>query len=127
MNAKSDTSTGSGALDKVKIALAIAIVVGGVAGYYIYVDAPAVLRIAAVIFSLAIAIGVFATSDPGRDLWRFIQGSRIELRKVVWPNRQETGQTTLVIIFFVLIMGIFFWLLDMFLVWATKLLTGQGG
>ena len=127
MNAKSDTSTGSGALDKVKIALAIAIVVGGVAGYYIYETAPMVLRIASVIFSLAIGLGVFATTGMGRELWRFIQGSRIELRKVVWPNRQETGQTTLVIIFFVIIMGIFFWLLDMFLVWATKLLTGQGG
>jgi preprotein translocase subunit SecE len=127
MNAKSDISTESSPLDKVKIVLAIAIVVGGVAGYYIYETAPMVLRIASVIFSLAVALGVFATTGVGRELWRFIQGSRIELRKVVWPNRQETGQTTLVIIFFVIIMGIFFWLLDMFLVWAVKLLTGQGG
>jgi len=127
MNAKSDTRTESSPLDKVKIFLAIAIVVGGIAGYYIYETAPAVLRIGAVIFSLALAIGVFATSGVGQELWRFIQGSRVELRKVVWPNRQETGQTTLVIIFFVIIMGIFFWLLDMFLMWATKLLTGQGG
>jgi preprotein translocase subunit SecE len=67
------------------------------------------------------------TSGVGRELWRFIQGSRIELRKVVWPNRQETGQTTLVIIFFVIIMGIFFWLLDMLLAWAARMLTGQGG
>jgi preprotein translocase subunit SecE len=85
------------------------------------------LRVAGVIFSLAVAISVFMTSDVGRELWRFIQGSRIELRKVVWPNRQETVQTTLVIIFFVIVMGIFFWLLDMFLMWATRLLTGQGG
>lgn len=127
MNAKSDTSTASSPLDKVKIFLAIAIVVGGVAGYYVYEDAPAVVRIGAVIFSLAVATAVFLTSGVGRDLWRFIQGSRIELRKVVWPNRQETGQTTLVIIFFVIIMGVFFWLLDMFLMWATKMLTGQGG
>jgi preprotein translocase subunit SecE len=127
MNAKSDTSTASSPLDKVKIFLAIAIVVGGVAGYYVYEDAPAVARIGAVIFSLAVATAVFMTSGVGRELWRFIQGSRIELRKVVWPNRQETGQTTLVIIFFVIIMGVFFWLLDMFLMWATRMLTGQGG
>jgi preprotein translocase subunit SecE len=127
MNAKSEISTGASALDKVKIALAIAIVIGGVAGYYTYDTAPAVLRVGAVILSLAIGIGVFATSSVGQELWKFIQGSRIELRKVVWPNRQETGQTTLVIIFFVIIMGIFFWLLDMFLMWATRLLTGQGG
>lgn len=127
MNAKSETSTGASALDKVKILLAIAILLGGIAGYYIYDDAPAVVRIGAVIFSLAIAIAVFMATGVGRELWRFIQGSRVELRKVVWPNRQETMQTTLVIIFFVIIMGLFFWLLDMFLMWATRLLTGQGG
>jgi preprotein translocase subunit SecE len=127
MNAKSDITTETSALDKVKIVLAIAIVIGGVAGYYAYETAPAVLRIGGVIFSLAIAIGVFMTTDSGRQLWRFIQGSRVELRKVVWPNRQETTQTTLVIIFFVIIMGIFFWLLDMFLAWAARMLTGQGG
>jgi preprotein translocase subunit SecE len=127
MNAKTETGVGSGPLDKMKVVLAIAILVGGVAGYYIYPDAPAVVRIGGVIFALAIAIGVFMTTAFGRELWRFIQGSRIELRKVVWPTRQETMQTTLVIIFFVIVMGIFFWLLDMFLLWATKLLTGQGG
>jgi preprotein translocase subunit SecE len=127
MNAKTEISTETSPLDKVKIVLAIAIVIGGIAGYYIYETAPAVLRIGSVIFALAIGIGVFMTTGVGRELWRFIQGSRIELRKVVWPNRQETGQTTLVIIFFVIIMGIFFWLLDMFLMWATRLLTGQGG
>jgi len=127
MNAKSEISTATSVLDKVKILLAIAIVVGGIAGYYMYETAPTVLRVGGVILSLAVAIGVFAATGVGRELWQFIQTSRIELRKVVWPNRQETGQTTLVIIFFVIVMGIFFWLLDMFLLWATKLLTGQGG
>jgi preprotein translocase subunit SecE len=127
MNAKTETDTGSSPLDKLKVILAIGLLVGGVAGYYIYEDSPAVIRIAGVLFSLAVAIGVFMTTSAGRDLWRFVQGSRIELRKVVWPTRQETMQTTLVIIFFVVLMGIFFWLLDMFLMWATKLLTGQGG
>jgi len=127
MNAKSEKTTGTSALDKVKIVLAIAIVIGGIAGYYVYETAPAVLRVGAVIIALAVGTGVFATSDVGRELWRFIQGSRVELRKVVWPNRQETGQTTLVIIFFVIIMGVFFWLLDMFLAWGARTLTGQGG
>jgi preprotein translocase subunit SecE len=127
MNAKTETGTGTGPLDKVKVVIAIALLVGGVAAYYIYEDSPTVVRVAGVLLALAMAIGVFMTSVPGRDLWRFIQGSRVELRKVVWPTRQETVQTTLVIIFFVILMGIFFWLLDMFLMWATKLLTGQGG
>ncbi len=58
---------------------------------------------------------------------RFVQGSRVELRKVVWPTREETIQTTVTVLVFALIMGVFFWLLDMFLLYATRLLTGQGG
>ena len=56
-----------------------------------------------------------------------MQGSRIELRKVVWPTRQETLQTTLVVFVAVFVMGIFFWLLDMILGSVTRALTGQGG
>jgi preprotein translocase subunit SecE len=52
--------------------------------------------------------------------------SRIELRKVVWPSRQETMQTTIMVFVFIAIAGLFFWLLDFVLAWATKLLTGQG-
>jgi preprotein translocase subunit SecE len=63
----------------------------------------------------------------GKELWRFIQSSRGEIRKVVWPNRQETLQTTLTVMVFALLMGVFFWLLDLFLLWATRLVTGQGG
>jgi preprotein translocase subunit SecE len=51
----------------------------------------------------------------------------VELRKVVWPTREETIQTTVTVLVFALIMGVFFWLLDMFLLYATRLLTGQGG
>ena len=50
-----------------------------------------------------------------------------ELRKVVWPSRQETLQTTLAVFLFVTVAGVFFWLLDAILAWLTKLLTGQGG
>jgi preprotein translocase SecE subunit len=51
----------------------------------------------------------------------------VELRKMVWPTRQATVQTTLVVFVFVILMGIFFWLVDMLLAWATRYLTGQGG
>jgi preprotein translocase SecE subunit len=68
---------------------------------------------------------VFMVTGPGANSGVH-PGLAVELRKVVWPNRQETAQTTMVIIFFVIIMGIFFWLLDMFLAWAARMLTGQG-
>jgi preprotein translocase subunit SecE len=53
--------------------------------------------------------------------------SRIELGKVVWPSREDTGKMTLVVFVFVIVAGVFFWALDMVLAWATRALTGQGG
>lgn len=125
MNAKAET--GPGILDTVKLLLAVAVLIGGIAGYYYYEDESVLLRAAGVIVAVAAAVGIALTTDRGRTLWRFIQGSRVELRKVVWPTRQETIQTTLTVFVFVLILAIFFWGLDFFLLWGTRLLTGQGG
>ena len=65
-------------------------------------------------------------TERGRTLWKFIQGSRVEIRKVIWPTRQETMQTALTVMCFALILGLFFWGLDFFLLWITRLLTGYG-
>lgn len=126
MNARTET-TGSVALDLIKSVLAAALIVAGIGAYYYYPDTSVLVRAVGVVASLAIAIAVFFTTTRGRELWRFIQTSRIELRKVVWPTRQETLQTSVAVIVFALIMGVFFWLLDMLLLWVTRFLTGQGG
>jgi preprotein translocase subunit SecE len=86
-----------------------------------------VVRWLIVLAGFGVACAIAMQSSYGRDFWQFVQTSRIELRKVVWPNRQETLQTTLVVLVFVLVSGLFFWLLDMVLAWITKQLTGQGG
>jgi preprotein translocase subunit SecE len=85
------------------------------------------LRALGVLVAVAAAVGVAATSAQGQTIWKFIQGSRVELRKVVWPTREETIQTTLVVLLFALIGGVFFWLLDLFLLYVTSRITGQGG
>jgi preprotein translocase subunit SecE len=125
MNTKADTS--GSALDFVKLFVAATILVGGVAAYYFYADASVLLRAIGVLLALIAAIGVAAWTTQGQTLWRFIQGSRVELRKVVWPTREEAMQTTLAVMVFALVMGVFFWLLELFLLWVTRLLTGQGG
>jgi len=125
MNTKVDSSPGI--LDALKLVLAAAILVGGIAAYYIYEDASLLLRVAGVIVAFALGALIAFQSAQGKDLWRFIQGSRGEIRKVIWPNRQETLQTTLTVMVFALLMGVFFWMLDLFLLWATRLVTGQGG
>ncbi len=125
MNAQ--TETGASALDTVKFLLAIAVLISGIGAYYYYPDMSVVIRAGGVLASVVIAIVIVMQTAMGREMWQFIQTSRVELRKVVWPSRQDTTQTTLAVIVFVIILGVFFWGLDMGLLWVTKTLTGQGG
>jgi preprotein translocase subunit SecE len=118
--------TGSSALDTAKLVASVAILIGGIAAFYLFGTLPIAVRWLIVLASLGAGIAVALQSAQGRAFWQFVQGSRVELRKVVWPTGQETGQTTLVVVVAVLIMGIFFWLLDMGLGAVTRALTGQG-
>ena len=117
----------AGASDNMKLGIAVLLVIAGVAGYYVFATQPAWLRWLVVVAGIALAAGVVALSRYGTVLRQFMQDSRVELRKIVWPNRQETGMTTLVVFVFLVVAGVFFWLLDFALAWATRALTGQGG
>ena len=118
---------GSTIVDSAKLVLAIAVLVAGIAGYYWFAGMPVAVRILMVLAGLGIGAALLFWSAQGQVLWQYIQGSRVELHKMVWPTRQETLQTTLVVFVFVLLLGVFFWLVDMLLAWATRHLTGQGG
>jgi preprotein translocase subunit SecE len=121
------TETGASALDTVKLAAAAAILIGGIVAFYWFGDLPAAARWLIVLVALGVGSLVALQSAQGRTFWQFVQGSRVELRKVVWPTRQETIQTTLVVFVAVLVMGVFFWFLDWILGSVTHALTGQGG
>jgi preprotein translocase subunit SecE len=116
-----------GAADTAKLVVAGLLVLGGIAGFYVLGAHADWMRWLAVVAGLALGVVVFAASGSGQAFWTFMQSARQELRKVVWPTRQETGMTTAVVFGFVIIAGLFFWGLDVFLSWATRLLTGQGG
>jgi len=88
---------------------------------------PLAVRWAIVLASFGLGAFVALQSAQGRVFWQFVQGSRVELRKVVWPTRQETLQTALVVFIAITAMGIFFWFLDWVLGALTRALTGQGG
>jgi preprotein translocase subunit SecE len=113
-------------VDTAKLALAGAIVVAGLVGYYYLADSSALLRALSVLAALAIGAAVAFTSFQGRSLWKFMQGARVELNKVVWPTREETIQTTLVVLVVALFGGVFFWVLDWALLWLTSQVTGRG-
>jgi preprotein translocase subunit SecE len=115
-----------GSADTVKLVIAILLVLAGVAGFYLLANQAAWLRWLAVVAGIVLGAVVIAFSRYGRELKEFVAAARVELRKIVWPNRQETGMTTLVVLGFVLIAGLFFWGLDVVLAWATQALTRQG-
>jgi preprotein translocase subunit SecE len=121
------TQTGATALDTVKLAAAAAIVIGGIAAFYWFGDLPAAVRWLIVLAALGLGALVAQQSAQGRAFWQFVQGSRVELRKVVWPTIKETRAMTLVVFAAVVVMGVFFWVLDLILGSVTHALTGQGG
>jgi preprotein translocase subunit SecE len=126
MTTTTETSE-SGALDVLKLLIAAALLVGGVFGYYWYLEWMLWVRVLLVLGGLAACIGVAATSTQGQRIWAFIQGSRIEIRKVVWPTKQETTQTAIAVFIFTLVMALFFWALDSGLLWLTRKLVGSAG
>ena len=113
------------ALDMALMVVAVAALIAGMWAFYHYEDAQAAwVRWLIVLGALVVAVLISLTSQIGRNLWDFVQGSRVELRKVVWPSREETVKTTAVVFFFVTVAGLFFWGLDVLLSYLAKKLTG---
>jgi preprotein translocase subunit SecE len=113
-------------LDTVLLLASVVVLVGSIFAYYYYANESLLLRSVGVLVAFIFAVWLAFQSAQGRTLWAFINSSRVELRKVVWPTREEAIQTTIIVIVFALIMGTFFWLLDLLLLWFTRFITGQG-
>ena len=114
-----------GALDTLKLLLTLAAIVGGLVAYYLTPEMALPLRVLMVIGGLILGGAIFFTSAMGKRFWKFIQGSRVEIRKVIWPSRQETTQATIAVFIFTLVLGIFFWAVDSGLLWLTRSVMGQ--
>jgi preprotein translocase subunit SecE len=115
----------SGALDIIKLLASAAALIGGLYAYYYFQnDIAQAVRVLMVLAGTAVGIGIAMTSTQGQRLWHFIQGSRVEIRKVVWPTKQETTQTAIAVFVFTLVMMLFFWALDSGLLWLTRTLVG---
>jgi preprotein translocase subunit SecE len=112
--------------DKIKLLVAVLLVISGVAGFYFFADAPTVVRVLSVIAGVVLAGGVAGMSATGKRFYRFALDSRDEAKKVVWPTRKETVQMTGVVMAFVVVMALFLWAVDSVLLWLVKLAMGQG-
>jgi len=118
---------GATGLDTAKLVAGGAIAVAGIAAFYMLTAQPIWLRWIIVLGSLAAGTLVGLQSHQGKEFSAFVQSSRIELRKVVWPSRQETVQVTIVVFVMILALGLFFWGLDSLLGFLTRWLLGRGG
>jgi len=112
--------------DKIKLALALLLVAAGLGAFYFWLaDQALVLRVLAVLVSVAAALAVWWTTPSGKAAFAFSRESVAEARKVVWPTRKETIQTTGAVFALVVVMGIFLWVVDVGLLWAVKFLMGR--
>jgi preprotein translocase subunit SecE len=109
--------TVSDSTDKVKLAAAGLLVIGGVAAYYLLGKQDLWVRVMALLALIAAAVAVFFTSETGKELIAFGQDSIKELRKVVWPTVIEARQMTLYVFAFVVVMALFLWATDKTLEW----------
>ncbi len=117
---------GGSVVDTLKLLVALAIVVAGMVGFYQFEDQAAWVRLLGLLAVIVVAGFVVVQTAVGRSLWRFALESRTEVRKVVWPSRQETLQTLLIIVIFVLVMALFLWAVDSILFTIVRYATGQG-
>jgi preprotein translocase subunit SecE len=113
--------------DKIKLIMAIAIAVAALVGFYLFQEQQQVVRVFGLLLGLGVAVFVASRSEMGSQAVAFSRGAVIEIRKVVWPTRKETVNTTLLVMAMVILVGIILWVFDMFLAWGIQLLTGQGG
>src|ERR1700733_4596372 len=125
--AEVQTPAGASAKDTALMMTSIVLLIAGIVAFYWFDEQMLVIRVGMVILGLAAGAGLMWFSWYGREFWQFAQAARVELRKVVWPQRDETVKTTYVVFGFAIVMGLFFWLLDMGLTFLTRLLGGQTG
>ncbi|MDP3333119.1 MAG: preprotein translocase subunit SecE [Methylococcaceae bacterium] len=112
--------------DLTKQIFSVVFLVLGVFGFYYFANVLLVYRVIAL---LVVAVGVLfllSTTEAGKKLLSFISESKVELNRVIWPTREETTRTTMLVFAMVFVVGFLLWLLDTFLFWGVRLLTGQG-
>lgn len=113
--------------DKIKLLVAVLLIGASIGVFYYYGDHSLLVRIIVILVAMGVATAIASQTAVGQKTLGFMRDSQIEVRKVVWPTRKETAQTTMIVLAMVIVIAIFLWLLDMILLWAVRLLTGQGG
>lgn len=113
--------------DTTKFAVALLLLGTAIGLFYYFGDQYVLFRALGVLIAAGISLVIMAKTARGQAALSFVGETRTEFRKVVWPTRQETVRTTFIVLLMVMVMAIILWLFDALLLWAVRLLTGQGG
>jgi len=114
MSAKAESSKRS-VLDVMKLIISVLLVIAGIAGFYFYSEQSQLYRILGLVAVMLLAAGIALSTASGKGLLAFMKNARTEVRKMVWPTRVETMQTTLMVVVIVILLSIFLWFVDMLL------------
>lgn len=112
-------------INKIKLVLALLLVAAGVAGFYFLAEQALVLRVLAVLAGIAATVVVLWTTPEGQAALSFARDAAAETRKVVWPTRKETIQTTVAVFALVVVVAIFLWIVDLGFLWMVEKLLGR--
>ena len=110
MAGKADATAGS--MDTFKLAVSIGVLGAGVVAFYVFADQPLLYRVLGIVAAAVLAAIIALTTARGRSFTGFMQDARIEVRKMVWPTRIETLQTTVLVVVVVVILALFLWIVD---------------
>jgi preprotein translocase subunit SecE len=123
MNSTKPETQASEHADTYKLLAAGFIILIALVAFYVFANHSLLARVLGLLAAIGVAAWIAMKTELGVETLEFMQGSRAELRKVVWPTRTETTQTTLIVIAMVVIMGLLLWLLDVLLFWLVRLIT----
>jgi preprotein translocase subunit SecE len=105
--------------------LGVLLLVGaGVVGNWYYQDQALLYRVLALVVLALAAVAVAGQTVNGRAAWQLMKDARGEIRRVVWPKREETVQTTGIVLLLVILFGLLLWLLDTLLGWFVSAVIG---
>nr|VFJ95648.1 MAG: preprotein translocase subunit SecE [Candidatus Kentron sp. LFY] len=113
--------------DLVKWSSAVIILILAISGFYYWSDESGLFRVIGLLIAFGISGAIILRTARGQLAWNAVKEARMEVRKVVWPTRKETMQTTMIIVSVVFVMAIILWALDGLLGFIMRYLLGQGG
>ena len=114
-------------LDTLLLALSFVALAGGIVAFYALAgQLPAAVRFLMVLGGLALAVALAYQTATGKNMWDYVRGAQVEVRKTTWPSKQESLQATFMIAIVVLITALLLWGLDSLLLWGVKSVTGRG-